>query len=308
MLRIALRQDEWDAARNRLIVRRGLLGILRSRELSGGEFLLGPHFEQDRHAQQWRLAVICDGEKHYLIREPDIHVGFLSMRDSHAEASAVANLLAEHTGWTVSRSSIAIEGQWMPPTESNEEELLAALRSRRFVTEFDEQMRLTINPLKLGHWIGGLVLLAFGVGWLWILSDAVASFVNDAQAKQQPVLDIFFWLIMTPMLMIGVGLYALGVVCFFGCECWAVDRNLLLVRSRIFGWKSEHEYVNARWKLARVRRTSSEGQSYLVWQLQLENASGGQLKVLRSERDDDVPRLLGTLFSQRTGWSLSVSK
>ena len=205
----------------------------------------------------------------------------------------------------MSRSGIAIEGGWKPPSESNEEELLAALRSHRFVADFDEQMRLTISPPTIGRRIGGLVLLAIGGGWLWLSAGIVVSFINDAQAKQQPVFDLFFWLLMIPFLMIGVGLCVLGIVVFFGRTRWTVDRNLLLIRSRLFGWKSEHAYVNARWKLANVRRTGSKGGTYYVWQLQLESDAGRVLKVQHgTSGDDDVPRLLGTLFSHRTGWPL----
>jgi hypothetical protein len=303
MLGLALWREEWIAKRNRLLARRGLVGFLRGRDIEGGEFLLEPHFDGDPRGKRWRLAVIADGEKHYLIREPGIQFGFDSLRDSHAEASAIADLLAVHTGWVVSQTAIAIEGDWKPPAESNEEELLTALRSHRFVVELDDRARLTICRPKFGQWIGGLALLAIGVGWLWMAAGVAASFVHDARAKEQPVFDLPFWLLMIPFLMFGVALCVLGIVAVFSRERWTVDRNLLLVRGRIFGWKSEHEYVNARWKLARVRRSSKSG-SYHVWQLQLENASGRTVKVLHQSSDDDVPRLLGTLFSRRSGWSL----
>jgi hypothetical protein len=78
MLRIALWREEWEATRNLLIVRRGLMGMLRERELRGGEFLLEPHFAGE-NVMKWRLAVVCDGEKHYLLREPDLRVGFQAM-------------------------------------------------------------------------------------------------------------------------------------------------------------------------------------------------------------------------------------
>ena len=82
-----------------------------------------------------------------------------------------------------------------------------------------------------------------------------------------------------------------------------MDRNLLLVRSRIFGWKSEHEYVDGQWMLARVRHASPNRTTW-TWQLQLQNPSGRTLKVFCMARDDDLPRLLGTVLSQRTGWPL----
>jgi hypothetical protein len=307
MLRIALWREEWVAGRNRLIVRRGLLGFLRSREFSRGEFLLEPHHDGESRGKSWRLAVVCDGEKHYLIRQPDIRVGFQSQRDSHDEAAAVANLLAEHNGWTVSRSAIAIEGGWKPPSESNEEELLAALRSHRFVAELDELMRLSISPPRFLRRIVGLVLLPMGVGWLWFATRIAVSFINDAQQKQLLVFDLFFWLLMIPFLMIGVGLCVLGIAVFFRRERWTVDRNLLLVRSRLFGWNPEEEFVNARWRLAKVRHGSLSGRHsyrYTIWELQLESASGRPCKVLYGQSDDDVPRLLGTLFAHRTGWPL----
>lgn len=305
ILRFALLREAWEVGRNSLVVRRRLLGISRSREHRDGELVLEPHYDRDRHDPQWRLAIHGDGEKHFLLPEP-MAFGYMSAADSRTECLAVANVLATHTGWNVRASEVGVEDQMQPPAASNEEELLATLQSRRFIADVDEQLRLTIRPPKLGQWIAGLVLLAMGLGGLWVMAGAVNSFVNDAQAQQQPIMQIPFWLLMTPMLMVGVGLCALGVAGLFGRERWTVDRNLLLVRSRIFGWSSEHEYVNACWKLAKVRRTDGDGHSYAVWQLQLENQSGRTLKVLHTNRDDDNPRLLGTLLSQRTGWPLQA--
>jgi hypothetical protein len=58
---------------------------------------------------------------------------------------------------------------------------------------------------------------------------------------------------------------------------------------------AEREYVNARWKLTKVRR---------------ENASGHLLEAphFATNEDDDIPRLLGTQFAQRTGWLLVGSE
>jgi hypothetical protein len=86
MLRIALWRHEWEARRDTLILRRGLPGLLRSRELRGGQLLLEPHFEPGRVGRQWRLAAVCDGEKHYPLRKPEISVGFHSLRASHPDA------------------------------------------------------------------------------------------------------------------------------------------------------------------------------------------------------------------------------
>ncbi len=306
ILRLALWREEWEGSRDTLIVRRGMLGRLRRLELRGSELVIEPHLAADK-GRTWRLAVVYEGEKHFLLHKPDIRVGFQAAHDMQAEATAIANLLAEHTGWNVSQSGIAIEGGWKPPSESNEDELLAALRSHHFVADFDEQHRLTISPPKADQITGGLVLLTIGIVWLWKTTDSVASFINDAQAKQQPVFDPYYWLLMIPLLTLGALVCLLGFMACIHRTRWTVDHNLLLVRSHTFGWQPEREYVNARWKLTKVRRTDSENRNpYFLWQLQLENASGRLLEAphFAINRDDDIPRLLGTLFAQRTGWPL----
>ena len=305
ILRLALWREEWEGSRDTLIVRRGVRGRLRRLELRGGELVIEPHL--DSNARKWRLAVVCDGEKHYLLHKPDIRVGFRASHDMQAEANAIANLLAEHTGWNVSQSGIAIEGGWNPPSESNEDELLAALRSHHFVADFDEQHRLTISPPKGDQIIGGVVLLAVGIAWLWKTTDSAVSFINDVRAKQQSMFDSFDGLIFIPLLMIGALLCFLGLMACIYRVRWTVDHNLLLVRSRDFGWLPEREYVNARWKLTKVRRTDNKNRNpYFLWQLRLENASGRLLEAphFATNGDDDIPRLLGTLFAQRTGWPL----
>ncbi len=305
ILRLALWREEWEGSRDTLIVRRGVRGRLRILELHGGELVVEPHLAADR-GRKWRLAVVCDGRKHYLLHKPDIRVGFQASHDMQAEATAIANLLAEHTGWKVSQSGIAIEGGWTPPSESHEDELLAALRSHHFVADFDEQHRLTISPPKSDQITGGLVLLAIGIVWLWKTTDSVISFINDARAKQQSLFDSLDWLIMIPMLMLGALVCLLGLMACFHRTRWTVDHNLLLVRSRAFGWLPEREYVNARWKLTKVRRKDRGHRPYFLWQLRLENTAGLLLEAphFATNGDDDIPRLLGTLFSQRTGWPL----
>lgn len=305
-LRLALWREEWEATRNSLIVRRGWLKSLRSRQLTGGELLLEPYIEGTR-PQTWRLAVVCDGEKRYLLREPKIRVGF-RVTYTHAETAAMAELLAEHTGWPVSRSNIAIDGDWKPPAESNTEELLAALRSHQFVAEFDGQTRGTIHPPMIDQRIGGLALLAIGVAWMWTATGSVVTFLNNARVNPQPALDVFcYWLMMAPILMLGAAVCVLALIVCFRRSRWIVDRNLLLICSGVCGWDIEHEYVNARWKLAKVLRKDSKGRSYSFWELQIENQAGSVLNVLHSDQDDDIPRLLGTLLAQRTGWPLTES-
>ena len=300
ILRLALWREEWEASGNLLEVRQRLLGFAWSRQHRHGKLALEPEYDRDRHEPHWRLAVGCDGETHLLIREPAVSVGGAGLGGaSREEAALVAELLARHTGWKTIETP-ALAG---PAVAGDEDELLSKLRQQRFVVDVDERLRLTIRPPRLGQWIGGLVLLAVGSGWLWIMAGAVNSFINDAQAQQQPLMQIPFWLLMTPMLMAGVGLCALGVAGLFGRERWIVDRNLLLVRSRWFGWKSEHEYIDGQWTLARVR-IASPNRTTWTWQLQLQNQSGRTLKVFCLSRDDDLPRLLGTLLSHRTGWPL----
>jgi hypothetical protein len=87
-----------------------------------------------------------------------------------------------------------------------------------------------------------------------------------------------------------------------------MGRNLLLVRSRTFGLEPAREYVNARWRLTKVLRKARTGPSYILRQLQLENDSGRLLEAshFATSGDDDIPRLLGTLFAQRTGWRLEL--
>ena len=302
ILRIALWREEWEASPNLLEVRQRLLGFAWSRHHCDGELALEPEYDRDRQEPHGRLAVRCGGEKHWLIREPAISVsvgGAGLGGTSREEAALVAEQLARHTGWKVLETP-AVTG---PAVAGDEDELLSKLRRQRFVVDVDERLRLTIRPPKLGQRIGGLVYLCIGSGWLWFMAGLVSSFVNDAQAQQQPLMQIPFWLIMTPMLMVGVGLCALGVASLVGRERWIVDRDVLLIRSRWFGWKSSHEYVDGQWTLSRVHLASPEETTW-TWQLQLQNQSGHTLKVFCLVRNDDLPRLLGTVLSHRTGWPL----
>lgn len=294
---------------DRLLVpgRRGVRGRLRSLELHGGELVIEPHLEASR-SRNWRLAAVSDGRKHYLLDKPDIRVGFQATHDIQAEATAITNLPAEHTGWNVSQSGIAIEGGWKPPSECHENELLAALRSHHFIADFDEQQRLTISPPRANQITGGLVLLAIGIVWLWKTTDSAVSFLNDVQARQQSPFDSFDGLILIPLAMLGALVCLLGLMaCLHGTR-WTMGRNLLLVRSRTFGLEPAREYVNARWRLTKVLRKARTGPSYILRQLQLENDSGRLLEAshFATSGDDDIPRLLGTLFAQRTGWRLEL--
>ena len=155
-------------------------------------------------------------------------------------------------------------------------ELPAELRAAGFRAGVDERLRLTIRPPTRGQLLCGIVLVVLGGGWTAFVADlAKPSFEN---APQQPLLDLVFLPSPALMLMTGlVALAALGVVIIFGRECWTLDRNLLVVRSRLFGWKSEQQFVDGTLNLTRVSRTTEDG-TFWSWELQLQNHAGHKLK------------------------------
>ena len=98
------------------------------------------------------------------------------------------------------------------------------------------------------------------------------------------------------MIVAGILAAMLGVAATFGRERWILDRNLLIVRSRLFGWKSEQPYVDGTLKLTRVCReiNGEDGKvTRWFWELHLQNLAGPRLKVLWTGEDDDVPRRTG---------------
>lgn len=61
--------------------------------------------------------------------------------------------------------------------------------------------------------------------------------------------------------------------------------------------------MDGTFNLARVI-TKNDDERVWRWELQLQDQAGGVLKDLRSYPDDDVPRLLGAVLSECTGWPL----
>ena len=146
----------------------------------------------------------------------------------------------------------------------------------------------------MGQIVAGIVLAALGGGWL--------SFVVGSRA----IGGLGTWLFVTPMLIAGVVVFLLGIVIIFGRERWIVDRNLLVFRSRLFGWKSEHQYVDGILNV-RVRLHADPQQRSEAVDLGTSSSETRPAECSRSytsDRDDDVPRQLGAVLSRRTGWPL----
>jgi hypothetical protein len=175
------------------------------------------------------------------------------------------------------------------------------LRAAGFRTGVDERLRPTICPPARGQWFLGIILVILGSGWTTLLADGAKSLVQEA--TQQPLVNFPFLFVMALMLVVGVAAVALGLVIMFSRDRWIAERNLFIVRSRLFGWKSEQQYVDGTLSLMHVSRTTEDGRVW-TWRLQVQNQAGRVLKVLRSDKDDDVPRLLGAVLAECTGWPL----
>ena len=173
----------------------------------------------------------------------------------------------------------------------------AELRAAGFRTDVDERLRLRIRRPALGQIGCGLIPLVLG----GICLTIVVHIVQDVIADHDFALDGTLWL--TPWVMVGVVFVFFGFVISFSRERWIVDRDLFIVRSRLFGWKSEKQYVDGTFNLTRVC-TKHEDTTAWHWELQLQNQAGGVLTVLHGDGDDDVPRLLGAVLSECTGWQL----
>ncbi len=302
VLQFAFVREVWDSSRGLLVVRRKLLGFSSSREYRDVALVLEPHFDDQNRQLKWRLALHSDGRKQFLLRPTMLFLS-MSTRDSLAECRAIGTLLAESTGWNLTTSDIAVEGLQKPPRESREDELLALLQSRGFRPDETAARGLKLRPPMLGRRLGGLVLLSFGLVWLAILSNGVNSFLQDAEVKQHLWAHIPFWLVMTPLLLVGMTVCWGGVESLFNREHWIADGNLLVVKSG-FIRRREEEFVDAIWHIAETQRTDSRGRPQWRRALQLKSDSGQLLKVLYQARDDDIPRVLGQLLARRTGWSI----
>jgi hypothetical protein len=295
---LLLVREEWEADTNRLEVRRRLFRFSWGNQYRNGALLVEAQYRESKKPA-WRLAVKSDSQTHYLIRETTVlseHGGFDSTREL---VEAVEDLLAHVTGWPVSSAQGEVEEAARSAAERRE--LPVGLRAAGFRTGVDERLRATICPPARGQWFLGIILVVLGGGWTALLANGAKSLVQEA--TQHPLANFPFLFVMALMLMVGVAAAALGLVIMSSRDCWIVERNLLIVRSRLFGWKSEQQYVDGTFSLMHVSRTTEEGKVW-TWRLQVQNQAGRVLKVLRSDQDDDVPRLLGAVLAQRTGWPL----
>jgi hypothetical protein len=290
---LLLVREEWEVGVNRLEVRRRLLGLSWGRQFRDSELILDAKYGQESKGPSWQLAVKNKGRKHYLMRQGR------TFNPPREEVQAVADLIAQTTGWAVTLAEHDVAEAVRSAAERHE--LPAELRAAGFRAELDERLRLKIRPPARGQLLCGIVLVVVGGGWTAFVADMAKPLVRDA--PQQTLVDLPFLFIPALMLMAGVALAALGVVIIFGRERWILERNLLVVRSRLFGWKSEQQFVDGTLDLAHVSRTTEDGTAW-SWELQLQNQAGCKLKVLRSDPDDDVPRQLGAVLSHHTGWPL----
>ena len=296
ILWLLLVREEWEVDTNRLEIRRRLLGLSWSRHYSNGVLMLESKYTKEAEPFR-RLAVNCDGQKHYLIRETAIsdHSTGISFGPSRDEIEAIADLLAQHTGWPVIWAER--EAAEVVRSIAGRRELPAELRAAGFHADVDEQLRLTIRRHALGQIGCGLIPLVLGgISLIFIVCGVQDMFVDHKLTFGETL-----WL--APWLMVGLVFVSVGFVIIFSRERWIVDRNLFIIRSQTFGWKSEKQYVDGTFNLLRVSHNTEDGRAW-SWELQLQNRAGSVLNALYSDNDDDLPRLLGTVLSQYTGWPL----
>mgnify|MGYP001816661951 FL=1 len=296
-------REEWKASHNSLEVRRRMLGFGWGSRHQDGELVLEPHYTGEKRAF-WRLAVKSHGRKHYLMQERAISergtgIGFESTRE---EAEAVAQLLAQHTGWSVVSAQKEAEEAVRSTTQPGE--LPVALREHGFRAGVDEQLRLEILRPRRSQIGCGSVALLIGSIWLYAVGVALHSFAEHVGGVHEVLKDWPFLLLITPMLIGGAVVTLLGFVIIFSRKRWIVDRNLFVVRSRLFGWKSEQQYVDGVVGLARVG-TKVDERIHWTWEVQLQDQTGRVVKKnLYNARDDDIPRQLAAVLMQHTGWAL----
>jgi hypothetical protein len=293
-------REQWEVEKNRLEVRRRVLGLpWKESQYENGALIVEGNYRGTKEPA-WHLALKSNGEKHYLIRETRISEsgGFDT---THEAVAAMADVLAQHTGWPV--TSVQHEAAETARAAAARAELPADLRKRGFRAGVDERLRLTIRPPALGRLIFGIVLVVLGGGWATLLADGIFSFIQGVDVASRPVVTLPVLLLAVLMPMPGVVAAIFGVVIIIVRECWIPDHDVFVVRSRLFGWKSEQQYVDGTFHLTRVCKATDDGNVW-TWELQLQNQAGQVLKALRSDQDDDVPRLLGAVLSERTGWPL----
>ena len=296
-------REEWEAGHNSFEVHRRLLGFRWGRKYQDGEFVLEPHYTGEKRAF-WRLAVKSHGQKCYLIQEGAISergtgIGFESTRE---ETEAISEILAQYTGWPV--ASAQQEAEEAIPFPPQPQELPVALKEHGFRASVDERLRLAISRPRRNQIGCGTVVLLIGSIWLFGAGLAVHSFAEHVGGVQESLGDWPFLLIMTPMLIGGFGVALLGFVVIFSRERWILDRNLFVIRSRLFGWKSETQFVDGVINLAHLG-TKIDEQTLWTWQVQLQDQTGRVLKKnLYNSRDDDIARQLAAVLMRHTGWPL----
>jgi len=297
ILWLLLVREEWEVGTNRLEIRRRLLGFSWGSEHRDGALLLEANYDKGKAQPFWQLAVKSDGRKRYLIREGALSdfgtaIGF---KPAPEVVETVAEFLARQTGWSV--ISAEREAAEAVRSTADRRELPAELRAAGFRADVDERLRLRIRRPALGQIGCGLIPLVLG----GICLAVVVHVVQDVIADHELTLDRTLWL--TPWVMVGVMFVFFGFVIVFSRERWILDRDLFIVRSRLFGWKSEQQFVDGTFNLSRVSRKTEDGRVW-SWELQLQNQAGGVLNALYRDDDDDLPRLLGTVLSEWTGWPL----
>jgi hypothetical protein len=293
ILQLLLVREAWEMEADRLEIRRRLLGFSWGRQFRDGVLLLDAKYGQEAKGPSWQLAVRSEGRKQYLMRQGGV------FKSSREEVKAIAALLAKHTGWPV--TAVEREEAEAVTSAATRRDVPAELRAAGFRAGVDERLRLTIRTPIHGQLLVGIVLAVVGAGWTMFLADHAKSLAQ--KPAQQPLIEFGFFLVIAVGLVLGLAVVAVGVVIIFSRERWVVERNLLVIRSRLSGWKSEQQYVDGTLSLARVSRATEDGTVW-SWELRLQNQAGTVLKVLRSDSDDDVPRLLGAVLSHHTGWPL----
>jgi hypothetical protein len=311
LLILLLLREHWEVGRNRLLVRRRVLGLTRTQEYSSAELLIDPEYSAGKREAAWRVLIRSGNQQHFLFREPIISASIGSPpptgTQTQEEAQAIAHAIAEHTGWSVIEA-LKPGTQAPPPAEHGE--LPALLQKQGFRRELDGRLRQVLRPPKRGQYGCALISILFG-GWaFYIAVTAIRSFVDFARANEQPVWDWTFWIFCAPLLLIGGLLCLLSLIILLGRVQWTLDRNLLIITSQSPGRTKERQYVDCRLALARVSVCSQSKQGSSVswhWQLQLRDSGGQILHILHRHADDDGPRLLGALLAHATGWPLSES-
>lgn len=306
VLRFALVREDWLVASSRLMIRRSVAGFGTTSEFATGEFVLEPHYERNEQQPHWRLALHHDSRKRFLITRP---LSFLSQstNDSLTECRELAMILSRETGWPMRTADVGVERQIVSPSAADESELLDTLRTLGCHVSTDGRGRLVIIPARRGAVFGGVALIVASIVWIWWMLRIGASFISDRQVADAPWLHLPFWLIMSPMSLVGIIVFAAGIGLVFRTNTLTADRDWLKLTSRWKPWKAGTEFSSAALRLLQLVNVTSDNHCNVSWQLQLRSPSGTMLRVLCSSENDDLPRTLGAVLARRTGWPLETS-